>query len=178
MVPLVSLVVGLGLLAEAVIFVQDAQRTRGQVIDIRANRGDDGVSYTPIIRYRRNDGQTFEAETHISSSGYDFDIGERVGILYSRDAPGEVRIDSVFSLYGPGLILSAVGAGFLWIVGLFWRRPKEAPPPSRADRPGEAPGKAGPWGADTPEPATTDQSMRGHVHKPKPKRAPTVRRMR
>jgi hypothetical protein len=171
----VCLAVGAGLLADAYTFIQKAESTHGEVIGIRANRSDDGTSYTPTIRYNRGDGQVFEAETHISSSGYNYKVGERVEILYSNDAPDTVRINSFFSLYGPGVIVSAVGAVFLLIVGQFWRRPKRGVEPEQADHSGDRPEDKGPW---RDEPRTTDPSQPGHIHEPKPKQPTAVRRMR
>jgi hypothetical protein len=175
LIPLVFLAVGAGLLGDAFTFIQKAESTRGEVISIRASRSDDGTSYTPTILYSRDDGQVFEAETHISSSGYNYKVGERVKILYSNDTPDEVRINSFFSLYGPGLILSVVGAGFLLVVGQFWRKSKKGAELEQADHSGERPEDNGPW---RDEPQTTDPSQPGHAHQPKPKQPSAVRRMR
>jgi hypothetical protein len=184
--PAILLVVGLAMLAEAIIFTTKAERTRGEVVDVsRHYGGESGVSYMPTIRYRRDDGRTFEAATRIASSDYDYQIGERVDILYSYDDPQEVRIDSFFSLYGPGLIFAVIGALFIRVI--MWVRGKVGRgavlgrvADAIAERMQEAARKHGPGTEPDrqPEPGTTDPSKPGHVHKPKPKRAPVIRRMR
>ena len=180
MVPSLFSFVGFGLLVDTVQFSSDALSARGEVVYVRTIHGSDGgVSYKPTIEYRRDDGRVLEAETHISSSGYDYDIGAKVDILYTYEDSEEVRINSVFSLYGPGLAFAAFGVLFISII-LFIR--------GKAGRAGLKPAVAtkhtqrDPWtGREEkrdPQPKTTDPSKPGHVHKPKPKRPPTIRRMR
>jgi hypothetical protein len=189
-IPTLFFLMGLGFLADAFIFVSDAQSTRGQVVEISRSYDDEGgVSYTPTIRYRRSDGRAFEAETHIASGNYDYDIGDRVDILYAFNDPEVVRIDSFFSLYGIGLIFTIIGGVFLHI--LTWVRRKTA---GRIVQTGMSAGAAKSLAArkrkklhmreehDEPEPqpapTTTDPSKREHAHTPKPRQSPTVRRMR
>ena len=171
---------GIGLLVDAIQFTSGALSTRGEVVYVRTNHdSDSGASYTPTIEYRRDDGRVLEAETNFSSSNYDYDIGAKVEILYSYGNPEEVRINSFFSLYGPGLIFTAIGVLFISII-LFARGKMGASGPKPAVATKHA--QRGPWSRTQaepdPEPETTDPSKPGHVHKPKPKRTPTIRRMR
>ncbi|MFQ5564903.1 MAG: DUF3592 domain-containing protein [Paracoccaceae bacterium] len=185
-VPALFVLAGIGILAEAIIFTSEAVSARGEVVHVsRHYGGESGVTYTPTIRYRRDDGRTFEAETHMSSGDYDYAIGERVEILYSYDNPAEVRINSFFDLYGGGVILIVVGALFIRIIT--WVRRKigrglvlERVADSLTERMREAVQEHGAGaGSDRePDPRATDPSKPGHVHEPKPKRPPTVRRMR
>lgn len=188
--PTLFILIGLGFLADAVIFISDAQNTRGQVVEISRSYDDKGgVSYTPTIRYRRSDGRIFEAETHIASGNYDYDIGEQVDILYAFDDPEVVRIDSIFSLYGIGLIFTIIGGVFLRI--LTWVRRKAANRMAQAGAPaGVAKSLATRMRKELhmreehdepeprPAPTTTDPGKREHAHTPKPRQSPTVRRMR
>ena len=185
--PVLFVLAGFGLLAEAINYTSQADSTRGEVVDVSRQYDSEGsASYLPTIRYRRDNGQLVEATTNRASRSYDYAIGQRVDILYSYGDPTEVRINSFFSLYGPGLIVIVVGALFIRILGWFRRkvsggsvvlglvagalaeRIQEA---AREQRPGAEPDLE-------PEQETTDVSERGHVHKPKPKREPAVRRMR
>ena len=184
--PPIFILGGLVMLAEAIIFTTEAGSTRGEVVDVSSHyNSESGVSYTPTIRYRRDDGRTFEAETNMASSGYDYVIGERVDILYSYDDPAEVRINSFFSLYGPGLMFVVVGALLIriitWVRGKAGRGAVLQRVADALDiRMREAPHEHG-SGTEPerqPEPRTTDPSKPGHVHEPKRKRAPAVRRMR
>jgi len=189
-IPALFFLMGLGFLTDAIMFVSDAQSARGQVVEIsRSYNNEGGASYTPTIRYRRSDGRTFEAETHIASGNYDYGIGDQVDILYAFDDPEVVRIDSFFSLYGIGLIFAAIGGVFLRIIT--WVRRKTT---GRMAQTGATAGSAKSLAArmrkelhmreehDKPEPrpapATTDPGEREHAHTPKPKQSPTVRRMR
>jgi len=183
--PALFILIGLGFLADAVVFVSDAQGTQGQVVEIRRSYSDDGgVSYTPTIRYRRSDGRIFEAETNMASSGYNYDIGERVDILYAFDDPEEVRIDSFFSLYGIGLIFIAMGGAFVTILSVARKRMLRRTG-SVLQRLEQAAAETWTQEADdatpTPpetKPGSTKPADEYHPQKPRPKRTPTIRRMR
>ncbi|MCH8951418.1 MAG: DUF3592 domain-containing protein [Proteobacteria bacterium] len=194
--PLVFVLVGAGILAESIMFATGARSTRGEVVHVSTSHGSEsGVSYTPTIRYRRNDGRTFEAETNISSSGYDYAIGERVDILFSHDNPAEVRINSFASLYLPGLMFAGFGALFLGLIRVAQkmvgrgtnrllkaaataermekrlRAQMEAKGPKR----GQKKIRGAKWQPASSKPVP---STPVHTHKPKPKGTSTIRRMR
>jgi len=168
-------------LAGAIKFVAGAEQARGEVISVESRRDSEGdVTYKPTIRYQRSDGRVFEAETYMSSSGYDFDRGHQVDILYSYVDPYEVRINTFFSLYGLGLIFGSFGAGFLGI--LLWQRRKRAGRTTVeemvevvADAVAE---RVQDEASEERGTRTTDPSKPGHAHEPKPKHTPTIRRMR
>ena len=164
--PIVVMALGLVFLLDAVSFRQTAFPTEGQVVELIRDTSGDGVSYAPVVEYRAMDGRTYRGQTHISSSSYNYRIGERVRILYAPEDTGEVRIDTFFSLYGIGAIFAAVGAVFLLILSIARRRIARG----AEIRPG-TPARSQPE-------RTTDPSRYGHIHKPKPKHEPTVRRMR
>ena len=114
---------GLVMLVEAIIFSSNAVRTKGEVISFsRDYLNDEGVTYKPVIRYRREDGRIFEAKTRISSSSYDYAVGDQVNILYTYDKPQEVGINHFFSIFGPGFFNGLFGA--LFIVLSVWARDK------------------------------------------------------
>jgi len=107
-------------------FTDKAEKTVGEVISVKTNISHDSdgrrsVTYEPTIRFRSIDGDTYSAETHISSSEYDYVIGTEVEILYDPSDLDEVRINGFWSLYiFPG-VFTIVGA-FFSIIGLFvWR---------------------------------------------------------
>ena len=117
--------IGIYFALDAFEFAGQARTTMGEVIHVetRVSRDSDGrrsTTYQPTLRYMAANGQTYEAETHISSSGYDYDIGERMEILYDPADLTEVRINGFFSLYifpiaftFGGLLFAAIGI-FVW----------------------------------------------------------------
>lgn len=173
--PLLSFGLGIWFLAEALKFHDTASQTQGKVVELIRDARGDGISYTPVFEYQAHDGRIYLGETHISSSSYNYRIGERVQILYSLDDPSEVRVNPTFSLYGPGLIFAVVGGVFLLVLGFVRRKAAQAKNglAEIARRETEARGTT-----KRKQQPTTDPSQYGHVHEPKPKREPTVRRMR
>jgi hypothetical protein len=93
-----------------------------------------------------------------------------------------VRIDTFFSLYGPGVIVAIIGAIFLGIGRWFRKRRGGGAARERAAEVTAKPMPRDPWSSTQHGPEsesrTTDPSKPGHAHKPKPKQTPTVRRMR
>ena len=167
-VPLLFIAIGLWQLADAVRFAAEAKSARGEVVAVLRKRDNEGdLSYTPIIRYRRGDGQVIEAKTHKSSSMYDYAIGTPVDILYSYSDPKEVRLDTFFSVYGLGLIFAIGGAVFLVVFRLL-----------RAREAGAAIEEQLPEADPRQPPNTTDPSQPGHSHEPKPQQRSAVQRMR
>lgn len=88
----------------------------GTVIHVAVNSDDDGVTYKPTVKYTV-DGHEYEAKSWMSSSGYDFRIGEKIPILYEIDEPGNIRLNFFMEKWGFGGIFATVG-GILFIGSL------------------------------------------------------------
>lgn len=118
------------LVADALRFAGVAEEATGTVIAVETvttqGSGNEHVSFVPTIRYTAGDGTVREAQTHVSSTSYDFAVGERVAVLYDPAAPGKVRVSGLFSLWAlpaaffvAGIVLSGLVAASA--VGLFQR---------------------------------------------------------
>ncbi len=94
-------------------FNKTAVEVLGTVISLEVNHSDDSTTYKPTIRFLDVQGQKHTVQTYISSSSYDYDIGQKVSILYDPDSPNNIRINSWFSIWGFGLILFVTGAVIL-----------------------------------------------------------------
>ena len=108
---------GLYLAYDAVTFTQRAEEAVGEVIHVerhtsRDSDGDISITYMPTFRYRDEAGATHEGQTSMSSSEWDFGIGEQVDILYDPNDPSSVRIDGFWSLYLVPIILVIFGLVF------------------------------------------------------------------
>ncbi|MBY8975585.1 DUF3592 domain-containing protein [Rhodobacteraceae bacterium NNCM2] len=120
-------------------FMEVAQPARGTVVSVDVEHSDDGVSYTPTITYEDAAGAPQSGETHISSSGYDYPIGQQVDILYHPDWPGEVRINSFVSLYLLPMIFLFVGLFLLVLVTIGVVKMRSGKATSAAPAPGADP---------------------------------------
>ena len=118
-------------------FVQNSNKTVGRVVHVYIDRDSDGTTYKPTVRFSV-EGREYEAQSWLSSSGYDFRIGTEVPVLYDIDDPSRIRLDYFMEKWGFGAIFAVVGGLFtaigLWI-GISWnpsRRParKKKPKPS------------------------------------------------
>ena len=119
-------IVGLYLTFDAFRFAENARTTMGEVIHVEMKISTDSEgrrtrTYEPTMRYVAANGQSYTAKTHISSSGYDFQIGERMEILYDPADLTEVRLNSFWSLWMlpiafmlGGLLFAVIGI-FIWV---------------------------------------------------------------
>ena len=118
-------------------FMNNALPAKGRVTSVEVITGDDSVSYKPTIRYldwndRKQSGQTF-----MSSSGYNFDIGESVDILYDIRTPEVLRMDTSFATWGFGLMFlgaSVIPFIIAGVIGGFAGRKVKDKPKRKARR--------------------------------------------
>jgi hypothetical protein len=95
-------------------FVASATRADGVVVDLMAS-GSHGRTFAPVIEFTAANGRHVRFRGSISSSPPEFDIGDRVGVLYPPAAPERARVDTPFELWiVPGL-LGSIGALFALI---------------------------------------------------------------
>ncbi len=118
---LVFFLVGAVLLFLTVSFMTDAQETTGRVTHVAVNYGDDSVTYKPTVEYRVG-GRMYESESWLSSSSYDFDVGERVPVLYDPADPSRIRLNYFMELWGFPLIFGGVGAVMVFVSMITARR--------------------------------------------------------
>ena len=126
---LVFFAVGAGILYANYSFMQNAEETVGTVIHVSINRDDDGTTYKPTVKFTV-DGRDYEAQSWMSSSGYDFSIGEKIPVLYDVDDPQSIRLNYFMEKWGFGGIFATIGA-VMFIIGTFVgrkRKPKRRKP--------------------------------------------------
>ena len=91
-------------------------RTEAKVIDFITISGEDGYTYAPLFEYKDQSNNTVTFESNVSSSPPAYDVGELVGLIYSKDG-NERKIISFWGLYRWTIILLAVAAPLL-IIGV------------------------------------------------------------
>jgi|LGVF01.2.fsa_nt_gb hypothetical protein len=121
-------------------FMNNALPVTGRVVSVEVISSDDGVSYKPTIRFVDWEGRKQRGQTFISSSKYNFDIGEDVDILYDIRDPKLLRMDTWFATWGFGLIFLGASVIPFIIAGIVGRaggrkvkaKPKRKPRRARA----------------------------------------------
>ncbi|MEM1161240.1 MAG: DUF3592 domain-containing protein [Pseudomonadota bacterium] len=121
-----AVAVGLWFLADAMAFDDIALSARGEVLSVERHQSVDKdtgqvtYTYTPTFRFVGQNGDTYQAETHVAASVYNFRIGTQKDLLYDPARPDEVRLTGFGSRYGlplgfivGGLIFAGVGVGLL-----------------------------------------------------------------
>lgn len=134
---LVFLVAGAVLTFLTYDFMNNALPATGRVTSVEAITGDDSVSYKPTIRYVDWEGRKQSGQTFMSSSSYNFDIGENVDILYDIRKPESLRMDTSFATWGFGLLLlgaSVIPFVIASVIGGFVGRKQTAKPKRKPRR--------------------------------------------
>ncbi len=85
----------------------------GEVINLATRCDDDGCSYVPVVRFELQNGRTLVFESSFSSNPPAYDIGEKVTVIYTQDAPEKAEIKGggkvlriVFTIIG-GVVISS-----------------------------------------------------------------------
>lgn len=103
--------VGGWMLAGTLAFTEAALATTGRVAAVTEHRSDDATTWSAMFDYTDAGGTVQRGETHISSSDYNFRIGDEVAILYDPAEPRTVRVDDWLSVWGLPVIFLTVGGG-------------------------------------------------------------------
>lgn len=121
-VPAVFAAVGAWLLMDAMSFDERALPVQAEVIAVAADYDPEGTTFRPVFRFTDAGGETREAPSVMSSSGYDYEIGAMVDILYDPGDPSEVRVAGVVAQYTLPVVFLVLGVSFFAIFGLvFWK---------------------------------------------------------
>lgn len=106
--------IGAGILVFNFQFLNVAEKTTAEVIHVDRIYNDGSVSYKPTVRFEVK-GREYTAQSWMSSSGYNFDIGHELPILYNPSDPSQIRLDFFLEKWGFGAIFAAIGAFVIFI---------------------------------------------------------------
>ncbi len=120
--PLILLLLGLGLLAGALVtyrrtvrFQQGAAEAVGEVVEVREVIDSDGSTWKPIVEFTAPSGERIRCDPKISSNPPPYKRGDRVTVYYDPQNVHEARIKSFIYLWMLPLLLGIMGAAFAWI---------------------------------------------------------------
>lgn len=110
-----ALVVAAFRLHMALDFQRNALSASGTVVEIRERQRDDETHYRALVTFVAEDGKTLRFESPVGRRPGHYQVGETVRVLY---IPGDkrVRIETFARLWGPSMVLFAMGAP-LFLVG-------------------------------------------------------------
>ncbi|WP_415888467.1 DUF3592 domain-containing protein [Neptuniibacter sp. SY11_33] len=116
--------IGLGLLVLAFVlftntksFLETAVTAEGTVIELRASRSSDSLTYHPVVSFVTKQGQQVTFSSSAGSNPPSYSQGEVVEVLYQSKSPQDAKINGFFTLWGGATIVTGVGAVF-FIVGI------------------------------------------------------------
>ncbi|QGU89184.1 DUF3592 domain-containing protein [Erwinia sorbitola] len=98
-------------------FKQEAVYTEGEVTELHFKRGEKGSSgsWAPEVTFNDSSGKQWVFRSSVSSSRYHDLLGKSIGVIYSRDNPGEAIIDDAISLYAMSAVVGFISAVFMLI---------------------------------------------------------------
>lgn len=109
--------IGAGLSYKQYRLERDGTTAQGEVVSFTSNCDDEGCSYSPVVRFNIQNGETITFESTYSSSPPAYDVGEEVTVIYSPDAPENAQIKGGGKVFR--IVFMAVG-GVIIAVGLFF----------------------------------------------------------
>jgi hypothetical protein len=86
--------IGSGMTMRQRILEKQGIEAPGVVIGLQENYDSDGSTYTPVVQFSTNSGQSIEFTSSYSSSPPAYDVGESVTVVYPPDNPADAIIKS------------------------------------------------------------------------------------
>lgn len=114
--------IGFGLSYRQYALARDGAEANGVVTGLSQNCDTDGCTYTPVIRFTTQSGETISVQSIYSSSPPAYQSGDKVTVVYPLDAPEKADIKDagkwfriIFMIVGgviilPGLIFFILAA--------------------------------------------------------------------
>lgn len=101
-------------------FLDDAESTTGEVIELVERRGSEGGSvFAPKVRFQDQAGENYEVTSSSASSPPKYHVGEEIEILYNPERPQEFRTTDWFSLWGGPVLGFGLAGGAVLFAALF-----------------------------------------------------------
>jgi hypothetical protein len=109
--------IGGGLAFRQISFERQGVQVQGEVTGLSQNCDDEGCSYSPVVRFQTQDGQTITFVSIHSSSPPAYETGEKVTVIHAIDDPEKAIIKGGGMVFQ--IIFMVIG-GPIIILGLFF----------------------------------------------------------
>ena len=107
--------IGSGLTYQQRAFERQGIQTQGEVTSLAQSCDEDGCTYSPVVRFKTQSGETVSFESSYSSSPPAYNVGESVEVIYSPENPEKAVIRGEGQVFR--IIFMSVG-GIVIIIGL------------------------------------------------------------
>jgi hypothetical protein len=104
--------IGAGLSYKQYVLERDGGQAPGEVISLSTSCDNEGCTYSPVVRFKTQNGNSITFESTYSSSPPAYDVGESVTVIYPHEAPDKAEIKGggkvfriVFTIVG-GVIIT------------------------------------------------------------------------
>lgn len=108
------LAVSIAILLNGINLKKNGVPAAGTVIELKRQRSGRSVSYKPVIEFTAEGGVKHTSLLNVASNPPRFSKGEKVTIIYSKDNPDNIIIDSVSDIYIIPIIFDAAGVLFIF----------------------------------------------------------------
>ncbi len=114
---IILLVISLFIFKESLDFIKKSNRAIGTVIDLEKTSGSDGVTYSPIFKFKTNTNQEIIYHHIASSSPASWFVGEEATIAYDPVNPNIARLLTYFGAFSWTIVLMAISMPLIVIGG-------------------------------------------------------------
>ena len=84
--------IGSGLTYQQRTFERQGAQAQGEVVGLAQSCDDDGCTYSPVVRFKTQNGKTVSFESTYSSSLPAYEVGESVDVIYTPGNPEKAVI--------------------------------------------------------------------------------------
>ena len=104
--------IGAGLTYQQRTFERQGVQAHGEVVSFSQSCDDDGCTYSPVVRFKAQNGRTVSFELTYSSSPPAYNVGESVEVIYSPGDPekavirGEGQVFRIIFMTVGGIVIT------------------------------------------------------------------------
>ena len=109
--PLMLVAAGIGFQHERA-FIRRASTAQAVVVEMVEKRGNDGPTFAPVYVFHDNSGQEQKIYSRTSSYPPAYRVGDKITVLYDRQAPQDAQIHGFFDMWGWMTIVASMGISY------------------------------------------------------------------
>jgi len=117
-------IIGIGMLVGATflyrstdLFLTEAIKTEGTVVELVRSQSSDSTTYRPVVQFNSQNDQAVEFVSSTGSNPPSYSKGDKIEVLYHSKDPQNAKINDFFSLWGGPVIFGGMG-GVFFLVGV------------------------------------------------------------
>lgn len=137
-VGLLLLGIAIYLYRNTTVFIENSSKAAGEVVAMQASysrtrSSGSSTTYSPVVAFRTASNESLRFTSDLSTSPPAYHVGDKVTVLYRKEAPTDAKIADFWPLWFGTVLLTGMGTIFTGIGIVILRSRAFTPPPGLED---------------------------------------------